>query len=76
MLRSDLCVYSDAYNVVKGNITVTDPENMRMIKKLAFENNAPFTSCILIINNALIDNAKYLDIVMLICNLIEYKKNY
>ena len=76
MLRSDLCVYSDAYNVVKGNITVTDPENMRMIKKLAFEKNAPFTSCILIINNALIDNAKYLDIVMLICNLIEYKKNY
>ena len=76
MLRSDLCVYSDAYNVVKGNITVTDPENMRMIKKLAFEKNAHFTSCILIINNALIDNAKYLDIVMLICNLIEYKKNY
>ena len=76
MLRSDLCVYSDAYNVVKGNITVTDPENMRMIKKLAFEKNAPFTSCILIINNALIDNAKYLDIVMLMCNLIEYKKNY
>ena len=76
MLRSDLCVYSDAYNVVKGNITVTDPENMRMRKKLAFEKNAPFTSYILIINNALIDNAKYLDIVMLICNLIEYKKNY
>ena len=76
MLRSDICVYRDAYNVVKGNITVTEPENMSMIKKLAFENNAPFTSCILIINNALIDNAKYLDIVMLICNLIEYKKNY
>ena len=76
MLRSDICVYRDAYNVVRGNITVTDPENMRMIKKLAFENNAPFTSCILIINNALIDNAKYLDIVMLMCNLIEYKKNY
>ena len=36
MLKSDLCVYSDAYNVFKGNITVTDPENMRMIKKISF----------------------------------------
>ena len=27
MLRSDLCDYSDAYIVVKGSITVTDPDN-------------------------------------------------
>ena len=27
MLRSDLCNYSDAYIVVKGTITVADPEN-------------------------------------------------
>ena len=25
MLQSDLCHYSDAYIVVKGNITVADP---------------------------------------------------
>ena len=31
MLRSDLCDYSDAYIVVKEDITVTDP-NMCMIK--------------------------------------------
>ena len=27
MIRSDLCDYSNAYIVVKGNITVTDPYN-------------------------------------------------
>ena len=64
MLRSDLCDYSNAYIAVKRTITVTVPDNNVYDKKLAFENNAPFTSCILKINNTLIDNAKYLDIVM------------
>ena len=27
LLRSDLCDYSDAYIVVKGTITVTEPDN-------------------------------------------------
>ena len=27
MLRSNLCDYSDAYTVAKGDITVTDPNN-------------------------------------------------
>ena len=27
MLRPDLCDYSDAYIVVKGTITVTEPDN-------------------------------------------------
>ena len=44
MLRSDLCDYSDAYIVVKGTITVTDPNSANYDKKLAFKNNAPFTS--------------------------------
>ena len=76
MLRSDLCDYSDAYIVVKGDITVTDPNNNAYDKKLAFKNNAPFISCILKINSTLIDNAEYLDIVMPMYNLIEYSKNY
>ena len=45
MLRSDLYDYSDAY-IVKGSITVTDPNNANYDKKLAFKNNAPFTNCI------------------------------
>ena len=58
MLRSDLCDFSDAYFVVKGKITVTDPNNDAYNKKLAFKNNAPFVSCISKINNTLIDNAE------------------
>ena len=45
MPRSDLCDYSDAYIVFKGNITVTNPGNYAYDKKLAFRNNAPFRCC-------------------------------
>ena len=64
MLQSDLCDYSDAYIVVKGTITVTDPNDANYDKKLAFKNNAPFISSILTIYNAVIDNAEDLDIVL------------
>ena len=76
MLRSDLYDYSDAYIVVKGNITVKNPDNDVYDKKLAFKDNAPFTSCISKISNTLIDNAEDLDVVMPMYNLIEYGKNY
>ena len=76
MLQSDLCHYSDAYIVVKGTISVTKPNNDAYNKKLTFKNNVPFTSCISKINNALIDNAEDLDIVIPMYNLIEYSKNY
>ena len=76
MLRSDLCDFRDAYIVVKGTVTVTNPDNNRYDKKLAFKNNAPFTSCILKINNTLIDNAEDLNIVMPMYNLLEYSKSY
>ena len=36
MLRSDLCDFSDAYIVVKGTITVTDPDNTKRNKSVAF----------------------------------------
>ena len=76
MLRPDLCDYSDTYIFVKGNITVTNANNNAYDKKLALKNNAPFLNCISKINNALIDNAEDLDIVMPMYNLIEYSKNY
>ena len=76
MLRSDLCDYSDAYIVLKGKITVTNPDNNAYDKKLSLRNNAPFLSCISKINNTLIDNAEDLDIVMPMYNLLEYSKNY
>ena len=72
MLRSDLCDFSDI--VVKGTITVTNPNNNAYGKNLTFRNNAPFVSCVSKINNMLIDNAEDLDIVMLLYNLLEYSK--
>ena len=33
MLRSNLCDFSDAYVVVKGDITVTNPNNAKKIKQ-------------------------------------------
>ena len=40
MLRSDLSDFSDAYIVVKGTITTTNPDDNAYEKKLAFKNNA------------------------------------
>ena len=57
MLQSDLCDYSDAYIVVKGTITVTDPNDAVYGKKLALKNNAPFISWISN-NNKLPGNAE------------------
>ena len=50
MLRSDLCDFRDVYIVVKGEITVIDPDNGKRNKAVAFKNNAPFVNCISKIN--------------------------
>ena len=77
LLRSDLCDYSDAYIVVKGDITVEGANNRdKKNRALAFKNNAPFISCISKINGVLIENAEDLYIVMPMYNLLEYSKNY
>ena len=81
MLRSSLCDYSDAYILVKGNISVNNTAGAGAAanntnKKVIFKNCAPFTNCISKINNTQIDNAEYIDIVMPMYNLIEYSDNY
>ena len=58
MLRPDLCDYSDAYIVAKGVITVTNPDNAKRNKSVAFKNNDPFINCISKFNNVFIDNAE------------------
>ena len=50
MVRSDLCDFRDVYIVVKGEITVIDPDNGKRNKAVAFKNNAPFVNCISKIN--------------------------
>ena len=78
MLRSYLCDYSDAYILVIGTITVatleTGGENNGM--QVVFKNRAPFTNCISGISNTQIDNAKDIDVVMSMYDLIEYSNNY
>ena len=81
MLRSSLCDYSDAYILVKGNITVNDTATADAAanntnKKVIFKNCAPVRNCISKINNTQIDDAEYIDIVMTMYNLIEYSDNY
>ena len=81
MLKSSLCDYSDAYILVKGTITVNNTAAQGAAanntnKKVIFKNCAPFTNCISEINNTQIDNAKDIDIVMPMYNLIEYSDNY
>ena len=51
MLRSSLCDYSDAYILVKRNITVSNTADTGAAanntnKKAVFKNCAPFTNCI------------------------------
>ena len=79
-LRSILYDYSDAYILVKGNISVNNTAGAGALanninKKVIFKNCAPFTTCISKINNTEIDNAEYIDIVMPMYNLIEYNDN-
>ena len=76
MLRSDLCDFSDAYIVVKGDITITNPKNAKLNKAVAFKNNASFINCISKISGIKIDNAEDLDVVIPMYNLLEYSKNY
>ena len=80
MLRSSLCDFSDAYILVKGNVTVNNTAGAGAAanntnKKVIFKNCAPFTNCISEINNTQVDNAKDIDIVMPMYNLIEYSDN-
>ena len=80
MLRSNLCDYADGYILVKRTITITatgddDATNRadERDKGVTFKNCAPFTKCVIRINN---NNAQDIDIVMPMYNLIEYSNNY
>ena len=84
MLKSSSCDFSDAYILVKGRITVTGARDAAKQAKQAdetnkgviFKNCTPFINCKGEINNTERDNAKDIDIVMPMYNLIEYSDNY
>ena len=78
MLMSSLWDYSDACILVKGRITITgtgDDAAARQAderdKGVVFKNCALFTDCKAKINDIVIHNAKDIDIVMPMHNLIE-----
>ena len=83
MIRSNFCDYSDAYILVSGTITIDGAGEDNNAKRedernkgVIFKNCAPFTECITNINNTQIDNAKDIDVMMPMYNLIEYSDNY
>ena len=72
ILKFNLCDYSDAYILVRCDITVT----AAAATQVALKNCAPFTKCIKKIDKTTIDDAQNLDIVMPMYNLIGYSPNY
>ena len=77
MLKSSSCDYSDAYILVQGNITVNStaagvPAANEANKKVILTNCPPFTNCSFEMNNTQLDNAKGIDIVMLMYGFKEY----
>ena len=75
MLRSNLCDFSRAYIKVMGKVKFTDIPDAR-VAKYCFKNCAPFTTCRLSINNTVVDDANFLDVVMPMYNLLEYSDNF
>ena len=83
VVKLSLCDYSDACILVLGTISVVVRGADVAAKQvdggdqgITFKNCAPFTDCISEINNNQIGNAKDLDVVMLIYNIIAYSDNY
>ena len=73
VIKPNLCDYSDAYILVTGDIKVT---GIAVETNVAFKNCAPFTRCVTHVNDEDVKTAENLDIIMPICNLIEYSGNY
>ena len=73
VIKPNLCDYSEAYILVTGDIKIAD---IAEETNVAFKNCAPFTRCATHINDELVETAENLDIIMPMCNLIEYRDNY
>ena len=69
VIKPNLCDYSDAYFLVTG---VGGDQNT----DIAFKDCSLFTRCVTHLNDEHVEAAENLDIVMNMCNLIEYTENY
>ena len=73
VIKSNLCDYSNAYILVEGDITATDGN---ADTKVAFKNCAPFTRCLIHVNDEHIDTSENLHFIMPMYNLMEYSDIY
>ena len=71
-IKSSLCDYSDAFILVTGNITIAASNDT----DVAFQNDAPFSTCKTVINDAFVDEANHIYIAMPMYNLMEYSDDY
>ena len=83
MLKSSLCDYGYAYIRLSGTLTITEKGandyakgTDKRNKGVIFKNCALFLKYTIEINNAKIDHAKDLVLLMVMYNLIESSKNY
>ena len=82
-MKTSRCDYSNVCILVNGLITVAEQGAQTAAiavdgnnKQIMLKNWAPFTDCICKKHNAQADNAKELDVVILMYILIEYKDDY
>ena len=83
MLKSSVFDYNDAYILAGGTITITwggaDDTAKRADQRekgVIFKNDSSFTDSISKITSTQTDNAKDIDFLMSMSNLIEYRDNY
>ena len=83
LLKWSLCGYGDAHIFISGTITISGEGDNDAAKQadernkvVIFKNCVPFTYFISEINNTQTDNAKDIDVVMLMYNLIACSMNY
>ena len=69
MLKFSLSYFNDAYILVKGDITVIKVHSIQV----SFKNCEPCTKCIIKLDITTIDDADYLDLLLPMYNLMEYR---
>ena len=82
MLNPSLCNYNDVHILAKESITITGvrvdgaaKNACKRHKQVTFKNCPPFSDCSIKINNTQVDNAKDLDVMMRMYNLIGCRHN-
>ena len=72
ILKSDIFDYNDAYILVRGDITII----VHAVTQIAFKNDAPFTKRITAVDGAPVDDAKDLNLIMRMHNLLDSPNYY